>query len=366
MNQNERVAIPVTGIFVILLIHLMLWAANFLIPVTAAVLSYLVFNRPRRFLSKLGFPDSLIAGLFTGFLLVLVAVAVLWFQEPVSALIRDLPNLLREMEQKLMAESGTLKAVNEAAAALDEAVKSGTEKTAMEVEVVSDSASSLTIMTMAPQVLGQVVFAIVLTFFLISSGDFFVNRMVESFSRNRDKRRVVEIIERIETRLGSYLGGITLINAMLGICIGIAMSIWGLTGAISIGLLGFALNYIPFLGAVLGAAIAGLLAFIQFDDLWPALGVFATYMALTSIEGQFVTPIMISRRMRLNTPILFLVVAFFAYIWSAVGMVVAVPILIVAKIVCDEIEGLRWLGHFLGDDQDRHPRPTPEERDVAP
>jgi predicted PurR-regulated permease PerM len=368
MNPHDRTSMAVTGIFVILLIHLMLWAANFLIPVTAAVLSYLVFNRPRRFLSRHGFPDSLIAGLFTGFLLIVVALAVLWFQEPVSALIRDLPNLLRDIEQEVMSKSGTLQAVNEAAAALDEAVKSGSDKAAMEVEVVSDKASSLTIMSMAPQVLGQVVFAIVLTFFLIASGDFFVNRMVESFSKSSDKRRVVEIIERIETRLGSYLGGITLINAVLGVCIGIAMSLWGLTGAVSIGLLGFALNYIPFLGAVLGASVAGLLAFIQFDEIWPALGVFATYMALTSIEGQFVTPIAISRRMRLNTPILFLVVAFFAYIWSAVGMVVAVPILIVAKIVCDEIEGLKWLGHFLGDEQERQPKRRRDRArtDIAP
>ena len=53
--------------------------------------------------------------------------------------------------------------------------------------------------------------------------------------------------------------------------------------------------------------------------------------------------------MRLNTPILFLMVAFFAYIWSVVGMVVAVPILIVAKSICDQIEGLQRIGHFLGD-----------------
>ena len=92
---------------------------------------------------------------------------------------------------------------------------------------------------------------------------------------------------------------------------------------------------------------------MSLDTGWEAVGVFATYMALTSIEGQIVTPLAISRRMQLNTPILFLVVAFFAYIWSVVGMVVAVPILIVTKIVCDEIEGLHALGHFLGDASDR-------------
>ena len=80
--------------------------------------------------------------------------------------------------------------------------------------------------------------------------------------------------------------------------------------------------------------------------------VFAIYMGCTSIEGQIVTPLLISRRMHLNAPVLFLVVAFFAYIWSVIGMIVAVPLLIVAKIILDEIAPVRHLGRFLGDAQD--------------
>ncbi|MBI6628982.1 AI-2E family transporter [Pontibaca salina] len=340
------------GIFIILLVQILLWGANFLIPLTAAILAYLVFNRPRRWLRRLGLPDLVIAGLFTSFLFVLFVVAVIWFAEPVTNFVQNLPRLMREVQFKLSGPGGPLSAVSEAAKAVDDAVEGSGDKTAMEVEVVEGSSATLTIMSLAPQLVSQIVFAIFMTFFLIASGDFFIQRLVESMETLSDKRRAVQVVHHIEDRLGRYLGSIAVINAGLGVFIGAAMVAWGMPNAIAIGLMGFVLNFIPFLGAVLGATIAGFVAFVTFGEFWSAVGVFATYMALTSIEGQLLTPMLVSRRMRLNTPILFLVVAFFAYIWSVVGMVVAVPILIMAKTICDEIKGLNRIGHFLGDADD--------------
>ncbi len=340
------------GIFIILLVQIMLWGANFLIPLTAAILAYLVFNRPRRWLRRLGLPDMVIAALFTTLLFVLFGVAVIWFAEPVTNFVQDLPRLLREVQATVSGPDGALSAVSEAAKAVDDAVDGAKEKGAMEVEVVEGSSATLTFMSLAPRLVSQVIFAIFMTFFLIASGDFFVQRMVESMESFSDKRRAVQVVHHIEDRLGRYLGSIALINAGLGMAIGGAMVLWGMPNALAIGLMGFVLNFVPFLGAVMGATIAGFVAFVSFGEIWGAIGVFATYMALTSIEGQLVTPMLVSRRMRLNTPVLFLVVAFFAYIWSVVGMVVAVPILIVAKTVCDEIKGLQRIGHFLGDSND--------------
>jgi len=349
VKAQKRIYVPLVGMFLIVLVAALIFAANFLIPVTAAILSYFVFSRPRRTLERWGLPNMLIATLFTSILFVGVGIAIAWFAEPVAAMIDDMPGLLQEMQAKLGDSDGTIAKVNEAAKAIDDAVASTNSEPAMEVEVVPATSTSVTIMTMAPKVMGQVIFAIFLTFFLIGSGDFFALRTVESLPTLKDKRHAVEIIRTIEDRLGHYLGGIAIINAVLGISIGAAMFFWGVPNAIAIGVMGFALNFVPFLGAVVGASIAALIAYVALPTGWEAVGVFATYMTLTSIEGQVVTPLMISRRMQLNTPILFLIVAFFAYIWSVVGMVVAVPILIVAKIVCDEIDSLKPLGHFLGD-----------------
>ncbi|MEM7709873.1 MAG: AI-2E family transporter [Pseudomonadota bacterium] len=149
--------------------------------------------------------------------------------------------------------------------------------------------------------------------------------------------------------VGAYLGAIALINTALGLCIGAAMWLWDLPSPWLIGIMACVLNFIPFVGAVMGAGIAGIIAFIAYGDPWSGLGVFGTYYALTAIEGQFVTPSLLGQRLRLNVTMVFLSVAFFAWIWSVMGMVVAVPMLIVAKIICDAIPKFRKVGLFLGD-----------------
>jgi predicted PurR-regulated permease PerM len=93
----------------------------------------------------------------------------------------------------------------------------------------------------------------------------------------------------------------------------------------------------------------GIIAFVEFGTLWTAMLVFATYYTLTALEGQLITPTLVGQRLRLNVVAVFLAVAFFAWTWSVMGMVVAVPMLIVVKVVCDSVPRLRRIGLFLGD-----------------
>ncbi|MEM7490671.1 MAG: AI-2E family transporter, partial [Pseudomonadota bacterium] len=102
-----------------------------------------------------------------------------------------------------------------------------------------------------------------------------------------------------------------------------------------------------------------------FGDPWAGLGVFGTYYALTAFEGQIVTPALVGQRLRLNVTMVFLSVAFFAWIWSVIGMVVAVPMLIVAKVICDAIPKLRKVGLFLGDAEGFVPAATPPSREAG-
>lgn len=359
MFNNKSVSIPVTGIFIIMVIHLMVVGASFMMPVTAAILGYFVLSRPRRALARLNVPNSLIALAFTSLIFVLLGAALVWFTEPVGSMIEDLPELIADLQVQLSSTGdGPIKAVSDAAEAIDDLVKTDDVDSPVEVQVVDEAESARQIISLAPQVIGQSLFAVLLLFFLIQSGDFFLHRAADTLSSPDAKSRIQEVVQVIELRLGRYLGGITLINAGLGVAVGLAMYLWGFDRYMALGLMAFALNFIPYLGGVIGASVAALIATTFAPTVWTTIGIFATYITLTSIEGQIITPYLISRRMRLNAPILFLVVAFFAYIWSVIGMIVAVPILIVAKIVCDEIAPLRNFGHFLGDaDDDAEPDP---------
>lgn len=343
----SRLEIPIIGIFVILLLQGLVWASDFLIPLTAACLGYFVLNRPRRWLEGVGIPPFMSALLFTAVLSVLIGLLLVQLSAPAAQFIEDLPSLIERIQEKLQASGGTLEAINDASVAAEEMMADQDQAT-VAVEVVSDTGIASTLFSMAPGFLSRIMFSLLLLFFLIASGDLFLTKTIQSFDRFSDKRRAVEVLHSVEDRLGYYLGGITVINFGLGIAIAIAMALWGVPGALVFGFMAFCLNFVPFLGGLLGASIAAAVAFVSFDGTWAAAGVFATYVILTSIEGQFVTPLLISRRMRLNTTVVFLTVAFFAWIWSVMGMVVALPILIVIKIACDETESLRTIGRFLG------------------
>ena len=208
-----------------------------------------------------------------------------------------------------------------------------------------------TVVTIAPEVLSQLVFTICLLFFLVASGDLFIEKAVQVMDRFEDKKKTVITIHTIERRLENYLGSIALINSGLGICIGIGMWFWGMPSPWLIGLMGAVLNFVPFVGTIVGSLIAGMIALVTFMDPWSAIGVILTCYGLTAFEGQFVTPTLLGKRLQLNAVVVFLSVAFFAWIWSVKGMVIAVPMLVVLKVMCDGIHRFRKIGLFLGDAQ---------------
>ncbi len=339
---------PVIGLFLIVSIQALYFSASFLIPITAALLGYLTISPLRRKLYRFGIPSAVTAAVATLGIAVLVMVGALRFAEPVSDLMTDLPDLITQFSDGIASGGGTLEKLNEAAKAAESALEGDSEKGALEVKVVEKASYIDRLFQSAPAILGQSVFALTLLFFLIASGDMFMLKIVQTMSRLDDKKKAVHLVQTLERKLGHYLGSIAVINFALGVAVAIAMMFWGLPNPLLLGVIAFLLNFIPFLGALAGAAFAALVAFSEFKDLWITFAVFMTYMGLTSIEGQLVTPQLLSNRLKLNTPFVFISVAFFAWVWSIIGMIVAVPILIVAKITLDEFENTRKLGAFLG------------------
>ena len=350
-KRRHPLAVPVTGIFVLLLIQALTIASGFLLPVTAAALGYLILNAPRRGLAKIGVPAPAAAALFTLTIAVVIVVGAMAMADPITDFVMDLPALLDDTMAALTGPGGAFEAFSVAAEATSDAVAAtGGGPEPVQVEVVSAGGGIATsVFATAPGLISQVVFAICLLFFLVASGDLFIVKAVQVADRFEDKRKTLTTIRHVERGLGNYLGAIVAINCGLGVCIGTAMWAWGLPSPWLYGIMATVLNFVPFVGAVAGTAIAGFTGFVEAGDAWTGLLIGASYYALTAFEGQFVTPTLVGKRLRLNITMVFLSVAFFAWIWSIMGMVVAVPMLIVAKVICDEIPRLRKIGLFMGD-----------------
>lgn len=254
---------------------------------------------------------------------------------------------------------------------------SGTAATSeLRVEVAAPSSgTSITsaVLSMGPTIVSQTVFTLIFLFFLLASGDLLYLRIVQSFDTMAEKRSAYNALREIETSLGSYLGAITIINVGLGVVSGLAMWAWGMPSPLLWGIAAAVLNYIPYIGAALGYVGAALVALVVFDDGWTALLVGGTYFALTSLEGQFITPYFVSWRLQLNAVVVFLTVAMWAWLWSVLGMVVAVPMLVVIRVLSAHIPALQKFGNFLAgeappalDEEEEEKTPSPPPAGAVP
>jgi predicted PurR-regulated permease PerM len=126
------------------------------------------------------------------------------------------------------------------------------------------------------------------------------------------------------------------------------MYLIGMPNPILWGVMAGFLNFVPFLGAVAGIGIVGLVALLTFET--PALILLppVTYLALTTLEAQFVTPALLARRLILNPVAVFLALIAWTWLWGIAGALMAVPLLAVFKICCDHIEPLNPVGTLLG------------------
>lgn len=186
-----------------------------------------------------------------------------------------------------------------------------------------------------------------LLFFLLTSGDLLYLKIEQSFDTLKEKRAAYQALREIEESLGNYLGTISLINLGLGVAIGLAFWALEMPAPFLFGVLACLFNFIPYIGAFMAAGLSVAVALVTMDGfLWPAV-VGLTYVAINLVEGQLVTPYFLSRRLELNTVVVFIAVALWAWLWSIAGMIVAVPILVMVRVLCEHIPGLEKVANFL-------------------
>lgn len=335
------------GIFLLLAVFALAYAQLFFVPVVLAFLLSTVFSPVRRIFDRLGFPQGLTALGIVGSLLIILAVITTALAMPVNGWINNSAQIEYKIEARFHEISGPFSGFFRAKEKLEKIAGSGSD----EVQKVETQGTSITerLASLGPVYLGQSVFTLVLLIFLLASGDMFYEKIVHTLPNLRDKRRAGQMARAIERQLSRYLLTITVINAGLGIAVGLAMWGLGMPSPLIFGIIAFLFNFVPYLGAIIGVAIAATVALVTFNWLAMPLIVGGVYLALTTIEGQFVTPYFIGRSLRLNSVVVFLAISFWAWLWSAVGMIVAVPLLVAVKTVCDHIGTLEPLGNFLAE-----------------
>ncbi len=337
------------GLFVIAAGICVVLARTFLMPVILAFLLSLTFSPIRRWTGRRGVPDGITSAVIVAALLGLCAGALVGLSGPVSSYAQNAPAIMADVELKLRGLSDIVDQVSDASEEVDKLTGAGPEDGAETVAVAVDSGPGL--LTQAaltiPFIMTQLLLTLILLFFLIASGDMFYEKIVAVSPTFRDKRRAIGIVYDIERKISRYFLTITVINAGLGVAVGTAMFLYGMPNPILFGVMAFVLNFIPFVGAIGGVVITAAIGIVTFDQVGTAIIAAVTYFALTSVEGQFVTPYAVGRSLKLNPLAVFMAVAFWGWAWSVVGMIIAVPVLIVVRAFSEKIDGLGGVGVFL-------------------
>ncbi|EGL53232.1 MULTISPECIES: AI-2E family transporter [Methylophaga] len=337
----------VVGIFLLLLLASIAHARDFLVPVALGVLLALVFSPVRRFLERRRLPPAISAFIIVSGLMTLIGLGLSTLADPVQRWIKEAPTIGYKIEQKLRGANQSAKEVIDAGKQIEQIASLENETEQVQKVSPREPGVLVKLATSVPEILAQVVFTLVLLFFLLASGDMFYEKLVHIMPTFKDKRNAIKISYDIERKLSNYLFTITLINAVLGIAVGVSMWLLGMPNAILFGVLAFAFNFVPYLGAIVGVVIAALVGLLTFDHTGTALLPALTYLILTIFEGQIATPYFVGRRLEMNPVVIFLSVALWAWLWSIVGMLVAVPLLVAVRTFCEHIPSLQAFGTFL-------------------
>jgi predicted PurR-regulated permease PerM len=172
---------------------------------------------------------------------------------------------------------------------------------------------------------------------------------VQALPRLQDRKRAADIAREIERHVSAYLYVTTLVNVAFGAVVAAVMKMMGMPNAALWGVLAAVTSFIPYLGGVLCMVLLGMASVLAFPDWQRALLVPVVFAALDTLKGYVIGPLLTGRHLTLNTPVLFVGLLFWWWVWGIWGALLAVPILSVLKIVAERIDGWQPLAAFLGD-----------------
>ncbi|MBB04741.1 MAG: AI-2E family transporter [Pseudooceanicola sp.] len=342
-----------------LLILFFFWSISLakvvVLPIVLGFLFALTLSPVVRWLGRRGVPTAVAAVFLIASIGLTSSLGIYALSGSASDLVETLPEVREEVEQKLHNIRDKLRQVQEAEEQMTGlangnpgAVRQPVQQVVVDEPTMLESALSSLAGTGS-----ALVIALILAMFLLASGDMFQRKLIQSFPRLTDKKTALRVSHDIERQISRYLGAIAVINACLGLAIGVSLYLLDMPYPYVWGAVAFALNFLPYLGSMIGVAAVAAVSLITFDTIGAALLPPLVYFTLTSIEGQMVTPVLVGRHLSLNAASVFIAVIFWAWLWGAAGALMAVPFLVWLKVICDNVPGLMVIGRFLsGEDAD--------------
>jgi len=334
------------GIFILMAVYALYFARAFFMPVILAFLLTLTLTPIVRFLRQRGVPDVLSATLLVLLSVVFLASAGYLLSGPVIDLINNTSSIGLQLTERLAQLKRPLEKIMQISHQLE-----GLTETSQEpgVQKVSFAQSGI-LSSAASNILSagtSITIVFVLSLFLLASGTMFYEKIIQSFASLSEKKRALRVVYDVEREISHYLLTVAVINVGLGTVIGLGLWGLGMPNPLVWGAVAALLNFLPYVGALITIVLVTIIALISFDSISYALLAPAFVLLCDIVEGQFVTPMVVGRRLEINPVAIFIAIAFWSWLWGFVGALMAVPLLVVIKVFCDHFDGMTHVGNFL-------------------
>jgi predicted PurR-regulated permease PerM len=332
------------------------------IPIALALLFALILSGPVEALHKLRVPRSVSATIILVIVLGIVAGTVDFMWEPAQQWFASAPQTMKSIQRKLTPAARFVDHV--------EQIRTSAEKIGISrppgaapgmpapAPAVNNNAPMGLVDSLRGVVISTVTFIIV-TLFLLAGGPPMLARMTAAFVDDLNAAHVLHVIEKVRGEVGRFYVTTALINVGVGCATAGAMMVCGMPTPFLWGALAAVLNFVPYAGPAATLIVLTLVAIVTFDGLSHVLAVVASYMVLIGVEGQFIQPLLVGRRLKVNPLLVFLALWFGGLFWGIAGIVLATPALVALKVVSEHAISGKTLMEFLGPNKEA---PEPASR----
>jgi len=328
IRRAEVVAFALVSLLVICIVAVLYAAKAFFLPVIMAFVVGTMLAPAARYLEQHRIPRAVSAIMIVAAACAVVAFMIGLIAAPVIEWSARLPELGSLLKDKLHVFDRPLRLWQQMQSALGGSeTLPGASFQLPKIEWVQPTVEFL-----SPTFAEFLLFLVTLILFIASWRDL-RRGLVMTFGDRESRLRTLRIINAIEEHLGGYLLMVTMINLGVGVATGVICTVTGMPNPAALGALAATLNFIPIIGPVFMFVILAVVGVVAFPTLAGGLLAPALFAGMTFLEGHFLTPVIVGRRLQLNALAVFIALAFWTWLWGPMGAFLASPILIVALII---------------------------------
>jgi len=330
IRRTELVAFALIGILIICVITGLYLARAFFLPITMAFIVGTMLSPAASFLERYRVPRAVAAVLIVSAAAAGVAFMIGLLASPVMEWSSKLPELGSLLREKLHVFDRPLARWQELQSMI------GGPDTLSTLHLPKFDWVQPALEFLSPTFAELLLFIATLILFIASWREL-RRALIMNFGDRTARLRTLRMINEIEEHLGNYLMMVTMINIGVGVVTGLICTVTGMPNPAGLGALAAILNFIPIIGPVAMFAVLVVVGIVALPTISAGLLAPALFAVMTFMEGHFLTPTIVGRKLALNALAVFVMLAFWTWLWGPMGAFLSSPLLIVGLIVKEHL-----------------------------